>query len=153
MIGVLMLAAWVAGSSAQAPKGDPLAKRYGIAADPTLYPQGTPKEALQSVINAIERKRIAYLLAQLADPDFVDARVKTLPGKFDDLIQETTKKLSDDPRTLKELQHFLKDSEWEQGDATATATLKDVKDRRIYMRKVGNRWFLENRMKPDAAAK
>jgi hypothetical protein len=31
--------------------------------------------------------------------------------------------------------------------------LKDVKDRRVFMRKIGDRWYLENRMKPEAEAK
>jgi hypothetical protein len=39
------------------------------------FPQKTPREALASVIRAIEKGRIDYLAAHLIDPGFVDAKV------------------------------------------------------------------------------
>lgn len=128
-------------------------KRYGVEVELDLFAQDSPKHTLESVLRAIDRKRITYLLAQLADPKFVDERVKSYNGDFDALVNETTKKLRDDPAALKELQRFLKEGEWEGGDDTASAKLKDVKDRRVFMRKIGDRWYLENRMKPEAEAK
>ena len=50
--------------------------RYGIALNLRAYPQATPKETLASVLQAIEQKRFDYLMAQLAEPSFVDERVK-----------------------------------------------------------------------------
>ena len=126
------------------------AKRYGIEANLDSFPQATPKEALASVIQAIENKRIDYLLAQLTEPDFVDQRVKEVyGGDFDELVKETTTKLNDNPGTLKELRRFLKEGDWENADTTATAKLKDVKDRQVFMKKVDKRWYLENRQKAE----
>jgi hypothetical protein len=54
---------------AQEPKKDTKSTtRYGIQPNVELYPQSTPKEALGSVLKAIDAGRLPYLLAQLADP-------------------------------------------------------------------------------------
>lgn len=125
-------------------------RRYGIEANLRDFPQETPKETLASVLRAIERGRINYLLAHLTDPGFVDKRVKEVyGGDFDELVRETTRKLADNPAAVKELGRFLKEGEWEGGDTTASAKLKDVKDRQVFFRKIGRRWYLENRQKPE----
>jgi hypothetical protein len=146
------LALWVAlilvtSTQAQESRGP---RRYGIEANLDTYPQATPKEALASVIAAIENKRVDYLLAQLADPSFVDQRVKEVyGGDFDEFVKETVTKLNDNPGTVKELRRFLKEGEWESADSTAIAKLKDTKDRQVFMKKGDKRWFLENRQKPE----
>jgi hypothetical protein len=133
---------------AQAPKEDSLNRRYGIDANLRHYPQTTPKEALASVLQAIDRNRIDYLVAHLVDPQWVDERVQRPGSSFETVVQETTAKLADNPDAVKELRRFLKEGEWDAGDTTASASLKDVKNRRVYLRKVENRWFLENRQEP-----
>lgn len=142
-----------AGLLAQAPKdskASKLAKRYGIEVDLLEYPQATPQEALRSVLKAIDAGRINYLLAQLADPDWVDQRVKQLhQGKFDDMVEETRAKLANDKTSLKELRRFAEEGQWDITDTKATAQVKDVKDR-VYMRKLEGRWFLEQRKEPPA---
>ncbi|HEV3448581.1 MAG TPA: hypothetical protein VG099_28345, partial [Gemmataceae bacterium] len=55
-------------------------RRYGVLLNQQNYPQEDPKQALASVVKAIDRQRIDYLLAHLADPDFVDERVKEVYG-------------------------------------------------------------------------
>ena len=50
--------------------------RYGVAAAPGAYPQGTPKDAVASVIKAAEKGRAEYLAAHLLDPKTIDARVE-----------------------------------------------------------------------------
>jgi hypothetical protein len=125
------------------------AARYGVEADLKTYPQGTPKETLASVLKAIDTKRIDYLLAHLADPQFVDRRVKENGGRFDVLLDETKAKLLDDPGAAKQLRKFLSDGEWKVEENNATVKLKDVPDRAVYLRKLGDRWFLENRRKPE----
>lgn len=150
LVGCLIALVCLSGAFSQENKST---KRYGVEVELDFFPQDTPKNALESVLKAIERKRIAYLLAQLADPKFVDERVKSYGGNFDELITETTKKLKDDPASVKELRRFLKEGEWEGGDTTASVKLKDVKDRQVFLKKIGERWFLENRMKPEAEAK
>src|SRR5438309_1885313 len=97
-----------ANSVAQPPKDSP-PHRYGIEANLRDYPQETAKETLASVLLAVERGRINYLLAHLADPAFVDKRVKeSYGGDFEELVRETTGKLADNPAALKELQRYLK---------------------------------------------
>jgi hypothetical protein len=130
----------------QAPDKQPV--RYGVEADLEKYPQDAPPRALASVVKAIQGNQIGYLLAQLSDPAFVDKRVQEVHGgKFEEMVRETMKKLADNPAALKELQRFAKEAEWDPVDDTAMAQLKDVKDRRVFMRKIQGRWYLENRQK------
>ena len=126
--------------------------RYGIQPNVELYPQATPKEALESAIKAIDSSRLPYLLAQLADPQWVDRRVAQLHGgSFDALVEETTQKLNHDRTSLKELRRFLSEGTWDVGNTTASAQLKDVPNHRVYLRKVGDRWYLESRQQPQPA--
>lgn len=124
-------------------------KRYDIESDLKTYPQGTPKEALASVLKALEGKRVDYLLAHLADPQFVDQRVKENGGSFKELVKEATGKLVDDPSALKQLRRFLSDGEWKTEENSATVQLKDAGGRQVFLRKIGGRWFMENRRAAD----
>jgi hypothetical protein len=136
---------------AQASQDNPPATRYGIEIRPKKYPQGTPKEALTSVLAAIEENKIAYLLAHLADPEFVDKRVKdSHRGNFDEFVKETSTKIADNPSGVKELQQFLNSGEWQENGNSAAVKLKDFKDRQIFFRKIGNRWFMENKQKEES---
>jgi hypothetical protein len=122
------------------------AMRYGLNAHLREFPQATPKESLGSVIHAMEDGRIDYLLAQLSDPAFVDSRVKQVyGGKFEDLVSETRTKLNDNPAAIKELRRFLQDGEWQIAEAKASVQLKDVKSHQVYLRKIEDRWFFENK--------
>ena len=124
------------------------ATRYGIAADLRTYPQGTAKETLASVFKAIEAKRVAYVVAQLADPAFVDDRVQRLyGGRFEQQVEDSRARL--DPLTVKLLQRFLKDGEWQEDKDRVTVRLKD-EARRLYFKKNKGRWFMEHASKPAA---
>jgi hypothetical protein len=140
------------GTAVAAPETTP-EKRYGIEADLKTYPQDTPKDTLASVLKAIEGKRIDYLVAQLADPEWVDRRVKDTGGKFDELVREAMARLVEDPGQARQLQRLLKEGEWDLKDDRASVILKDSKERSGYFRKEGGRWFLENRYKPDMSEK
>jgi hypothetical protein len=61
------------------------------------------------------------------------------------LSDSIRKKLADEPDNLKHMRRFLRDAEFKDAGETATAALKDVKDRTVYFKKVGDRWFIENR--------
>jgi hypothetical protein len=131
-------------TAAATPADDKPAARYGIAPDPKTYPQATAKEALASVLKAIDAKRFEYLVAQLADPAFVDDRVKRLyGGRFEQQVEDTRTRL--DPFAVKQLRRFLKDGTWEDGKDEASVRLKDVPERRVYLRRAGGRWYLEHR--------
>ena len=66
----------LAGASAQtAGKGKPVVN-FNIELDLDKFPQKTPQEALGSVVKALADGRVDYVLAHLADPAFVQARLK-----------------------------------------------------------------------------
>jgi hypothetical protein len=120
--------------------------RYGVAVDLKTYPQATAREALASVLKAAEAKRFDYLVAQLADPAFVDDRVKRLyGGRFEDQVEDTRARL--DPSTVKLLGRFLKDGEWKEEADGVTVQLKDC-ERRLYFKKDKDRWFMEHASRP-----
>jgi hypothetical protein len=123
-------------------------KRYGIELDRENFPQDTPKETLESIIKAIQMKKIDYVVAHLADPAFVDQRVKEVHGgKFEEMVRETAVQLVDNPDTVKTFRRFLKEGKWEGEKGTeASAKVNGVKDT-LYFRKIDDRWFLENRKK------
>ena len=123
--------------------------RYGVEADVTTYPQDAPKTALDSVLKAADAGKFDYLAAQLANPSFIDARVKDLfGGDFGEQVKDVRARL--DSAALKELHRFLSDGEWKVGDAEASVRLKDVSDRVVTFRKIDGRWFLEHSSKPKA---
>jgi hypothetical protein len=125
-------------------RGDSESSRHGISADLKIFPQATPKEALASVLRAVETKRIDYLLAQLADPDWVDNRVDA--EGFKELVQETTGKL--DPPAVKQLQRFTMEGEIETLDTRAVVRHKTVKDRVVRLRRIDKRWYLMHTNRP-----
>jgi hypothetical protein len=133
-------------------------KRYGVEPEPLRYPQKTPQEALQSVLKTLDNGRIYYLTAHLADPKYVDERVrehvKALGNKgtpearaivaFEKVVQEIGKHFRDDPSLIRQLQKFGREGEWEVKDDRAAVKLKSGA-RRAFFRKADNRWFLENK--------
>ncbi|HKB42351.1 MAG TPA: hypothetical protein VKD72_38345 [Gemmataceae bacterium] len=141
VVGAVLLAV-----SATPANGREPAARYQVVADLKTYPQGTAREAFAAVLKAIENKRIDYLLAQLADPDWVDGRVKAYADGFEELVKETTAKL--DPPAVKRLGRFLKDGEFETVDSTVVVRLKDVNDRVVRLRRADGRWYLQSLNKP-----
>jgi hypothetical protein len=132
-------------SSAQAQEGK--TPRYGVVLDVKNYPQSTAKEALASVIKAIDDKRIDYLVARLADPAFVDDRVKRIyGGKFEEQVQDTQGRL--DPSTVKQLKRFLKEGKWTITDSSAVAQIDEIKDRCVRLVRKDGTWYLEHRFAP-----
>ena len=53
---------------------------------------------------------------------------------FHDLASRIRRKLTDEPDNLKDLRRFARDGQFESAGDTATATLKDVKDRALYFK-------------------
>lgn len=123
-----------------------VAPRFTIEWDGESFPQANAKDAFASVIKAIDQNRIDYLLAHLVEPDYVDRRVAALGGKFDRIVDTTRQKFADDPESVKELKRFLNDGQYEEAGDTATVKLKGT-PRLVYLKKVGDRWYFENRQK------
>jgi hypothetical protein len=148
----------VAALSSPASAQDKLGSRYGLDSLPAFYPQKTPHEAVESAVKAVVNQRFDYLLAQLAEPDYVDrtvAQYMTLYRKggeqakrilaFDRLVEETRRYFLEDPTLVKELRLFARKAEWDVKEDQATATLKSIQGRKVFMKKLEDRWFLENR--------
>ena len=180
--------------SAQVPKEpEAVPDRFTVKHKPKNYPQGTPKEVLNSAIEATAAGRADYLVAHLLDPAFVEARIAERarflePGIEGELVElrnnqrlrpgsvTASERLPDDPRAfraialkvaqdrairqvmadvqarivddpdaLKLLRRFLREGTFADSDPTAKATLPDVKDHAVFFKKIGDRWFLENR--------
>jgi hypothetical protein len=109
-------------------------------------------------VRALEKKRLEYLLAHLADPTLVDARVAEYRQSvasptdqartfiaFDRLLTETNDHYLIDPQLLRELRILAREAEWQVNENQAIGTGKTIADHKVYMRLVGKRWFLENR--------
>jgi hypothetical protein len=132
--------------------------RYNVEVNLGRYPQKTPQQTLQSVLKAYDDGRMYYLVAQLADPRFVDEKVKEHKQKlgdagtpeardlvaFEEVVKDIGGHFRADPSLIRELQRFSAEGTWQVSGERATARLKDS-GRRVNMRKVGERWFLENR--------
>src|SRR5207248_7624420 len=93
ILGVFVV---LVGSAPAQKKDEPPAKRHGVEPDLDGYPQTTPKDALRSMIRAADAGRFDYLVAQLADPDWVDGRVKVL-GSFERLMQGVRDNFANNP--------------------------------------------------------
>jgi hypothetical protein len=141
IVGLICLG-WAALAGAQ--DKDKAGERYKIKPNPDAYPQDKPETALKSVLKAMRTRRIDYLLAQLSDPRWVDGRVRLYDGNFDEVVKETTNHLAEDPTLVKALKSLAKNGKWTIEDKTAAVFEKD-KDKGAFFRKIGNRWYLENR--------
>src|SRR5262249_60990261 len=65
---------------------------------------------------------------------------------FRQLVLDVEQKLLDDPQSLKDLRKILKDGTFtDEPDGSAKGVHPDVKDRAVFFKKIGERWFLENR--------
>jgi hypothetical protein len=127
-----------------------LSKRHGIDADLKAFPQASPKEAVASVVKAVADKKADYFAAHLADPDFVDKRLKDTRATFAQFVEGDVKpKLIDDPGPLKQIQKFLQEGEFTVEKDRAEVRVKGVTDRALTLRQIDGRWFLENRYQPE----
>jgi hypothetical protein len=143
--GILVLLACPAVGQKKEP---PPAPRFGVEPDLEVYPQETAKAALTSVVKAIDARRFDYLAAHLADPDVVDKRVQQLGGQFDGYVKLVRDRLTGDPESVRELRRFASEGEFNESGDSATVTVKEIKGRRVFLRKVNGRWFLEDRQTP-----
>jgi hypothetical protein len=122
----------------------PAADRYGVAEDAKAYPQTSPKEALASVLKAIDAKDYHYLVAHLADPAFVDDRVKRIyAGRFDEQVDDTRARL--DALIVKQLTRLAKEGKWEIGKISAEVHSTDLPGRGARLIVKDGRWYLTHR--------
>jgi hypothetical protein len=64
---------------------------------------------------------------------------------FKRLQGDLREKLTDDPQSVKDLRRIAREGTFADADASASATHPEVKGRALFFKKLGDRWFLENR--------
>jgi hypothetical protein len=64
---------------------------------------------------------------------------------FKQLARDVERKLTDDPQAVRDFRRVLRDGAFADADATASATHPDLKGKTLFFKKLGARWFLENR--------
>lgn len=64
---------------------------------------------------------------------------------FAQLARDMDEKLRDDPQALRDLRKILRDGTFTDEATGARAVHPTVKERALYFKKIGDRWFLENR--------
>ena len=97
---------------------------------------------------------------QYANPDRVDAFdrlprdrnqflavviAKSKERGFQQLTRDVEVKLREEPQTIKDLKLILRGGAFTDAAGGAVATHPQVKEKSLYFRKIGDRWFLENR--------
>jgi hypothetical protein len=119
--------------------------RFGVVEDTKTYPQASPKETLASLIKATEAKKIDYLVAHLAEPPYIDQRVKeTFGGKFAEQVDETRGRL--DLVRVKLLKKLAEKGKWKIEEKNATVEIEESMERPAYFVKIGEKWYLRNNM-------
>ncbi|MFO0802863.1 MAG: hypothetical protein U0791_07040 [Gemmataceae bacterium] len=176
--------------------------RFGVAFKGKVYLQATPKESLNSLIEAADKGDFAYLVAHLLEPSFVDARVSDRAKQFEaqvsanlaalrdfqqmnldkvdrearvptdaaefqkrvvaesrtaafkQLVKDVQEKFQEDPETLKAMRLFRSGATFPDtpGDLVKL-NHADVKDRVLFIKKIENRYFLENKQTEEAPPK
>ncbi len=74
----------------------------------------------------------------------VEAKARLLG--FKQLTKDIEGKLKEDPQALKDMRKLLRDGMFAEADGTASVSHADVKGRSLYFKKIGERWFIENRL-------
>ena len=64
---------------------------------------------------------------------------------FDRLLRETNQFFQNDPLIVKDLRVFAKEAKWAEEGETAIGTVETIPARKVFLKKIGERWFLENR--------
>lgn len=178
--------------------------RYGVAFKVRVYLQSSPKEALNSLIEATDKGDYSYVVAHLLEPAYVDGQVaerakqaypqivaglaalrdfqqqnldKVAPESrvpvdaakfreraladsaaagFKQLVKDVQAKFAEDPETMIALRTFRRGGQYPEAGDTAKLDHPDIKNRSLFMKKIGDRWYIENRQveeKPPEPAK
>lgn len=68
---------------------------------------------------------------------------------FRQLVRDVADRLGDDPQALKDLRRFLREGTFTDVAGGSKVTLGDVKERAVFLKQIGDRWFVENRQAED----
>ncbi|OWK36064.1 hypothetical protein [Fimbriiglobus ruber] len=83
------------------------------------------------------------------EPKLFDIAVREEANRraFKLVTKDVREYLIENPDTLKDLKRFLRDGVFTDAGESASVALKDVKDRQVFLKKIGTRWFIEDRQK------
>ncbi len=112
--------------------------------------------ATQSYFERIASEQVAETAGgRLLQGTELQARIQQVGISLNvkELASQMRLKIGEEPDNLKDLKRFAREGLFMDTGDTATATLKDIKDRALYFKKVQGRWFLENRKEDKPAAK
>ena len=140
---------------------DPVARAEAMSGPPEVpaapKPPPQPRSVLLGAAKITVRAPIPRVFEALVNAEQLaiwwaeDARIEAeLGGRFENLVRVTTESLTDDPESVRDLRRFLADGEWQESGEAASVKHKEVKGRQAFFRKMGSRWFLENRRKPSS---
>lgn len=115
-------------------------ERYGQEVDLRLYPQSTPQQAIESVIEAMKAADITYMLAHLVSPTEVDRKLKGDRDAFRKLAVKATPEKT--KAMVTELQKLLDDGTWTMRRNLCWATIDGTRD--LTLERIGRRWFMHN---------
>ncbi len=73
------------------------------------------------------------------------ATVKARERGYKQLLKEIEDKLKEDPQTIKDMRKLARDGTFAEAEPTASVAHESVKGRTLYFRKIGDRWFIENK--------
>ena len=76
---------------------------------------------------------------------------RSVERAFKQVVKDVEDKLANDPLGVRDLRKMFRDGKVEDTETGAKITHADVKDRVLYFRKIGDRWFLENRQEESVA--
>ena len=86
------------------------------------------------------------------EPDRFRARVAAdaKTAAYRQLVRDVREKLADDPEVLKDLRRFYRGGTFpETPGETAKVGLPDIRDRAVFLKKAGDRWYVENRQSDE----
>jgi hypothetical protein len=88
-----------------------------------------------------------------ADPKGFDEAVRREAARraFRFVARDIRGTLDENPDHLKQLRRFLREGQFTDAGDTASAVLRDVRDRQVNFRRVGNRWYVQDRKQPEPA--
>ncbi|HEV3439287.1 MAG TPA: hypothetical protein VG122_18110 [Gemmata sp.] len=82
----------------------------------------------------------------LDKPGFLAAIVaKSRERAFKQLVRDVEQKMRDDPQSLRDMKKILRDGTFTDEGAGIKAVHPTVMDGALFFKKIGDRWFLENR--------
>lgn len=68
------------------------------------------------------------------------------------VVKDIADNMAENPERVRDLAKFLRDGQLTPNEDDAKFSLKDVKDREVFLKKIGTRWFVEDRQQEPVAA-